>query len=66
MEATESFNSPYQQRFGFEAQENHFEDFDPWSTRKRGKMPQMSMLGHIYPWDTKAHIMWRMVKSKDP
>ena len=66
MEATQSLKSLYQHRFSSEAQENHFYDFGPWSTRKVGKMAKMPILGHIHPWDTKAHITCHILKLKDP
>ena len=31
-----------------------------------GKVAKMPILGHIYPWDTKAHIIWHIPGLKDP
>ena len=55
--ATQSRKSLYRRWFGLEAQEKHFQDFNPWSTQKVGKISKMPIFGHVYPWDTKAHII---------
>ena len=54
MNATGSLQSLYQQWFRFEAQEKHSQHFDRWRRRKLGKMAEMPILRHIYPWDTKG------------
>ena len=66
MEVTQSLKSLYQHCFGSEAQESLCSPFGPWSTQKAGKMAQMPILGHIYPWDTKAHKIWHILKLNDP
>ena len=60
MEATRGLKSLRQHWFGCEAQESHFEHFGPWSTPKVGNMAKMSILGHIYPWGTRAHKTWHI------
>ena len=31
-----------------------------------GKMAKMPKLGHIYPWDMKAHIIWHIAELEHP
>ena len=63
MEATKTPKSLYPDSFGSKARENYS---GPWSTRTVENMAKKLILGHIYPWDTKAHVIWYMTKLKDP
>ena len=66
MEAIKSLKSLYLHWLESEAQGKHFGHFGSWSTRKVGDMAKMPIMGHIYPWDTKAHIIWHIPEFKDP
>ena len=66
MEAIKSLKSLYRNKFRSEAQENGFQHFGPSSTPKVAYMPKMPILGHIYTWDTKAHIIWHIPQIEGP
>ena len=63
MKAAQSLKNLYQQRFVFKAQESHFEHLQHTKSGRNGQEP---ILGHMYPWDSKAHKLWHTHNLKDP